>query len=85
MKSDRDFTRKYLPLCLRYEIVGSGLAKSSSIFPLIGMREEWAVEDFAHHQNAQSEAILELYFVCDVALVCVSVAELFKQGVVLWG
>ena len=26
-KSDRDFTRKYLSLCYRYEIVGSGLDK----------------------------------------------------------
>ena len=49
------------------------------------MREEWAVEDFAHHQNAQSETIFELDFDCDVALVCVSVAELFKQGVVSGG
>ena len=47
-KSDRDFTRKYLSLCLRYEIVGSGLMKFGLFFRL----KLWMLIDFLHQQNA---------------------------------
>ena len=63
---------------------GLDLLNCPIVLLLLGMWEEWAVEDFAHHQNAQSEAILELTLVCHIALVRMAVIEFFKQSVVLF-
>ena len=64
---------------------GLDLLNCPIVLLLLGMWEEWAVEDFAHHQNAHCEPILELTLICHVALVCVTVAELFKHGIILRG
>lgn len=57
-KSDRDFTRKYLSLCCRYEIVGSGLDKfTQSIIddgysdnqPFSNMRDDKNHKGNRHH------------------------------------
>lgn len=63
---------------------GLDLLNCPIVLLLLGMWEEWAVEDFAHQQNSHCEPILELTLVCHVALVRMAVTEFFKQGVVLF-
>ena len=63
---------------------GLDLLNCPIVLLLLGMWEEWAVEDFTHQQNSHCEPILELTLVCHVALVRMAVTEFFKQGVVLF-